>query len=374
MTDLCIEFGISRKTGYKIWTRFKAQGFTGIMDQSRRPHHLARSTRADIQEIIVATKRAHLNWGATKIRDYLLRNHPGMKLPVRATMHAVLDKHGLVKARRLRHKREYPGASGLTEGLSPNLVWSTDYKGQFKMRNGKYCYPLTIADHCTRFLIGCEALENTRTVPAQGVFTEIFEQYGLPEVIRSDNGTPFASAGLLGLSRLAVWWMKLGISVEHTEPGHPQQNGRHERMHLTLKQDVKIAENLLQQQERFDEFQQEYNHERSHEALKLKRPGEVYVPSPRKLPRFLEPVEYPEHDLTLKADSTGRISFPKLNERIFISHVLAGENLGLQPEGEDIWCVMFKNLNLGFLDLQTKTFSAAESGSNKPKVSPMSLD
>lgn len=362
MTDLCLEFGISRKTGYKIWNRYQRHGAKAVLDQSRRPHYLARETRQDIQELIVLAKREHQTWGATKVRDYLLRNHPKLKLPVRATVHAVLDKHGLVKPRRKRVRRVYPGLSGLTEGVSPNLVWSVDYKGQFKMKNSKYCYPLTIADHCTRFLLGCEALENTQSAPAQRVFTEVFEQYGLPKFIRSDNGPPFASAGLLGLSRLAVWWMKLGINVEHTEPGHPEQNGRHERMHLTIKQDVKVAKNLLQQQERLDEFQHEYNNYRSHEALGLKRPAEVYVPSVRKLPRFLEPVEYADHEVTLRVDTTGRILFPKSNERIFLSTVLAGENVGLQRDDDDLWRVSFKNLDLGFLDLKNRAFSPAQVG------------
>jgi transposase InsO family protein len=374
MTDLCLEFGISRKTGYKIWNRYQEIGAKGIFDQSRKPHYLARETRQDIQELIVEVKREHQTWGATKIRDFLHRNHPGLKLPVRATVHAVLDKHGLVKPRRKRDRRVYPGASGLTEGIAPNLVWSADYKGQFKMKNGQYCYPLTIADHCTRFLLGCEALENTQTSSAQRVFTEIFEQYGLPECIRSDNGAPFASAGLLGLSRLAVWWMRLDINVEHTEPGHPQQNGRHERMHLTLKQDVKIGANLLQQQERLDDFQDTYNNFRSHESLGLKRPSELYKPSMRKLPRFLEPLEYPDHEYTKKVDGTGRIYFPKSNLRIFLSGVLAGENIGLNKDDDNIWRVTFKNLDLGFVDLESGKFSSAQIAKQQTKVLPMSQD
>lgn len=362
MTDLCLEFGISRKTGYKIWNRYQESGAKGLLDQSRRPKHLARATREDIQELIVAEKTRHQSWGATKIRDVLLRNHPKLNLPARATVHAILDRHGLVKPRKKRDRRIYPGHSGLTEGTSPNLVWSTDYKGQFKMKDGQYCYPLTIADHYSRFLLGCEALANTQFLPAKMAFTETFKEYGLPTVIRSDNGTPFASQGIMGLSKLAVWWMRLGIEVEHTEPGHPQQNGRHERMHLTMKQEVKIAKNLLQQQEHLDDFQNEYNNHRSHEALKLKRPAEVYSPSKRKLPRFIEPLEYPDHEVTLKVDTTGRVWFPKHVERIFISSVLAGENIGLEAEGDDLWRVTFKNLELGFLDLKTNSFSPAEPG------------
>lgn len=362
MTDLCLEFGISRKTGYKIWNRYQAIGSKALVDQSRRPHYLARQTRDDIQELIIKEKAKHPSWGATKIRDVLERNHPNIKLPVRATVHAVLDRHGLVKRRRKRDRRVYPGVSGLTTGTSPNLVWTTDFKGQFKMKNGQYCYPLTIADHCTRYLLGCEALETTKTLPAKRAFTEIFEQYGLPHFIRSDNGTPFASGGLMGLSKLAVWWMRLGIEVEHTEPGCPQQNGRHERMHLTMKQEVKIGANLLQQQEWLDEFRDEYNNYRSHEALNLKRPAEVYTPSTRKMPRYIEPLEYPDHEYTLKIDTSGRIRFPKCNERIFLTRVLAGENVGLEADGDDIWRVTLQHLDLGFIDLKTKAFSPAQPG------------
>ena len=374
MTELCLEFGISRKTGYKILKRYEASGAKGLFDQSRRPHYLARSTRADIQELIINEKKEHIKWDAIKILDSLQRNYPMAKLPVRATVHAVLDRHGFVTPRKKRTRRIYPGHNGLTEGTAPNIVWTTDFKGQFKMKNGQYCYPLTVADHYSRYLLGCEAHENTQMLPAQRAFTEIFEQYGLPQHIRSDNGVPFASIGLLGLSKLSVWWMRLGINVEHTEPGCPQQNGRHERMHLTMKQDITIASNLLQQQERLDEFKDEYNNLRSHEALQLKRPAEVYAPSDRKLPRFIDPLMYPDHELTKRVDTRGQIGFPKTKQRIFISEVLAGENIGLDHEDDDLWRVTFQNLDLGFLDLKIKKFTPAEPSRKSPKVLPMSQD
>lgn len=362
MTDLCLEFGISRKTGHKIWNRYKEFGAKGLFDRSRRPHYLARQTREDIQEIILTIKGQHLKWGATKIRDNFERNYPKFKAPARATVHAILDKHGFVKRRKKRVRKIYPGFNGLTSGVSPNSVWSTDYKGQFKMANLQYCYPLTVADHFSRYMIGCEALANTRADQAEVVFTELFREYGLPSVIRSDNGVPFASQGLLGLSRLSVWWLKLGIQVERTEPGKPQQNGRHERMHLTLKQETMIAKNLLQQQEYFEEFREQYNHQRPHEGIGLKRPAELYYPSPRKMPRYLEPLEYPDHELTRLVDTTGRITVPQTSERVFLSTVLAGENVGLDMDGEDLWRVTFKELDLGFVDTKTNTFSPSEKG------------
>lgn len=361
MTDLCVEFGISRKTGYKIWNRYEELGARGIFDQSRRPHHLARQTRADIQEMIVAVKRQHINWGASKVRDYLERNHPKIKFPVRATVHAVLDKHGLVKPRRKKRAAKiYPGFLGLTEGVHPNLVWATDYKGQFKMKNSQYCYPLTITDHYSRFILGCEAMGNTQTESAMRAFAEIFQEYGLPEIIRSDNGCPFASVGLLGLSRLSVWWIKLGIRVEHIQPGHPEQNGRHERMHLTLKQELKLGINLLQQQELLNEFTQTYNYDRAHEGVNMKRPAELYQPSARKLPQFIEPLEYPNHEFTKKVDTMGRILMPKTQDRITLTAALAGEYVGISADEDEIFRVTFKDIDLGFYDTREKRFSPSQ--------------
>jgi hypothetical protein len=268
----------------------------------------------------------------------------------------LLDKHGLVKKRKHRKGRSfYP--THLTDGEYPNHVWATDYKGQFKMQNVQYCYPLTITDHLSRYLLGCESLQNTRGLPAIEVFSEVFKEYGLPSVIRSDNGCPFASHGLLGLSKLSVWWLRLGIRVEHTEPGHPQQNGRHERMHLTLKQDVAPAKNLLQQQEFFDQWRAIYNNKRPHEALGMKSPSEIYIPSPKPLQSYLEPLEYPSADKTKKVSSSGKVHFRGKREYFFVSEVLAGENLGITEEEDDLWRVNFMQLDIGFLDAKNMKFS-----------------
>jgi transposase InsO family protein len=229
MKDLCLEFGIVPKTGHKFWNRYKEEGPVGLLDRSRRPHRFARQTSNEVQQLILNLKSEHPTWGASKIREVLQKNHPNFKIPVRGAVHSLLDKYGLVKRRKRKKGRSfYP--THLTQGAEPNDVWATDYKGQFRMKNEQYCYPLTITDDMSRYLLGCESLANTRTTMAMETFVQVFQEFGLPNVIRSDNGAPFASHGLLGLSRLSVWWLRLGIRVEHTEPGHPQQNGKHERI------------------------------------------------------------------------------------------------------------------------------------------------
>jgi transposase InsO family protein len=359
MRDLCLEFGITPKTGYKIWNRYKGEGLTGLVDRSRRPHRFARQTSPKIQKLILDLKREHTTWGASKLREVLQKNHPHLQFPVRGAIHSLLDKNGLVKKRKQRRGRSfYP--THLTQGGQPNDVWATDYKGQFRMQNSQYCYPLTVTDDLSRYILGCEALEDTKGSSAKEIFTDVFREYGLPIVIRSDNGTPFASRALLGLSKLSVWWLRLGIRVEHTEPAHPQQNGRHERMHLTLKQDVKPAKNLLQQQEHFDHFKEIFNNKRPHEALRMKCPGEIYRPSQRVLPEDLDPLEYPECGRVLRVSTSGGVHFSGKKNYFFLSEVLAGENIGITEEDEGLWRVKFMNIDLGFLDGTTLKFSPAQ--------------
>ena len=279
MASLCREFGISRKTGYKILDRYQECGLEGLTDRARRPHRYANSLPAQLESAIVAAKREKPYWGARKIRERLLRRLPHeVKVPACSTIHALLDRHGLVT----RPKRSRTRAEGtpLSSGLSPNALWCTDYQGEFQLGNNKYCYPLTVTDHASRYLLLCEALESNREQFAFTAFERLFKECGLPQAIRSDNGVPFASPnGLFNLSRLSVWWLRLGISIERIKPGHPQQNGRHERMHLTLKKEATrpAGANLLQQQAKFDAFQQEFNTERPHEALQMKCPAELYT-------------------------------------------------------------------------------------------------
>ena len=285
MTEVCRAFGISRKTGYKIFDRYKEHGLEALSDRSRRPVRYANQLPAQIENLIVTAKRDKPHWGARKIRELLVRRLDGdLRVPAKSTIHAVLHRHGLVRVPgRPRHRAT---GTPLSAGAAPNDLWCADFKGEFKLGNGRYCYPLTVTDHASRFLLLCEALESTREDTAVTAFEQLFRERGLPQAIRSDNGVPFASPnGLFNLSKLAVWWLRLGIAIERIKPGHPQQNGRHERMHLTLKQEATRPPgmNSLQQQARFDAFVQEFNTERPHEALAMKRPAELYSASPRDL-------------------------------------------------------------------------------------------
>jgi transposase InsO family protein len=283
MAALCREFQISRKTGYKIFERYEECGLEGLTDRARRPHRYANQLPEQIEAAIVAAKHEKPNWGARKIRERLLRRLPSeVKVPARSTIHAILDRHGLVT--RARRSRTHTEGTPLSEGLQPNALWCTDYKGEFMLGDRRYCYPLTVTDHASRYLLLCEALESNAEKTAFTAFERLFKERGLPQAIRSDNGVPFASPnGLFNLSRLSVWWLRLGISIERIRPGHPQQNGRHERTHLTLKKEATrpAGANLLQQQAKFDAFIEEFNNERPHEALDMKCPAEVYTSSCR---------------------------------------------------------------------------------------------
>src|SRR5579871_2089484 len=297
MAALCREFQISRKTGYKIFERYEECGLEGLTDRARRPHRYANQLPEQIEAAIVAAKREKPNWGARKIRERLLRRLPSeVKVPARSTIHAILDRHGLVThARRSRTRTE---GTSLSEGARPNSLWCADYKGEFMLGDRRYCYPLTVTDHASRYLLQCEAMESNAEKTAFTAFERLFKERGLPQAIRSDNGVPFASPnGLFNLSRLSVWWLRLGISIERIKPGHPQQNGRHERMHLTLKKETTrpAGANFLQQQARFDEFVHEFNTERPHEALAMKCPAEVYTPSSKPY-SGLPDLTYPFHD------------------------------------------------------------------------------
>ncbi|HWT84046.1 MAG TPA: IS481 family transposase, partial [Candidatus Methylomirabilis sp.] len=283
MSDLCREFGISRKTGYKIYSRYQDEGLEALTDRSRRPVRYANQLPEPIERMIVRLKKDKPHWGARKIRELLVKRLAGdVRIPAKSTVHAVLHRHGLVaQARKRRNRAE---GTPLRQALAPNDLWCTDFKGEFKLGNGRYCYPLTVTDQASRKLLLLEALESTKELPVIEAFRRLFLEYGLPAAMRSDNGLPFASPnGLYNLSRLSVFWLRLGITIERIKPGHPQQNGRHERMHLTLKKEATrpACPNSLAQQARFDQFLNEFNAERPHEALAMKTPAEVYTPSSR---------------------------------------------------------------------------------------------
>ena len=370
MASLCREFGISRKTGYKILDRYEDCGLEGLTDRARRPHRYANQLPEQIEAAIVAAKREKPNWGARKIRERLLRRLPHeVKIPARSTIHAILDRHGLVT--RTKRCRTHAQGTPLSSGLSPNALWCTDYKGEFKLGNQRYCYPLTVTDHASRYLLLCEAMQSNQEQFAFTAFERLFQERGLPQAIRSDNGVPFASPnGLFNLSRLSVWWLRLGISIERIKPGHPQQNGRHERMHLTLKKEATrpAGANLLQQQAKFDAFLEEFHNERPHEALAMKCPAEVYTASTKPYRGIAEP-HYPFHDKTVVVTNCGRLCLYR--KKINLSVCLAGQAVGIKEVDDGIWLVSFMDYDLGYIDLEEKSLQPLENPFG-PKVLPMS--
>lgn len=355
MTDVCREFGISRKTGYKLFERYKQDGPVALADRSRRPVRYANQLPGQIESLIVTAKKERPHWGARKIRELLVRRLAGdVRIPAASTVHAVLDRHGLV--RRMGRVRRKAEGTPLSSGANPNDLWCADFKGEFKLGDGRWCHPLTVTDHASRFLLLCDAHESTREMPVIAAFERLFAERGLPAAIRSDNGVPFASPnGLFNLSKLSVWWLRLGIAIERIKPGHPQQNGRHERMHRTLKQETArppAANALQQQQERFEEFAMEFNTERPHEALAMRSPADVYVPASRAY-AGLPDVSYPLHDRDILVTACGRICMHR--KKINLSTVLAGQRVGLKEVDDAIWLVSFMTYDLGYIDLEART-------------------
>jgi putative transposase len=351
MTTLCEEFGISRKTGYKIYDRYKAFGAQGLNDRSRRPLRHANQLPTIVERQIVQLKKRYPTWGAPKIREKLRPQCAPLRCPAISTVHAVLDRHGLV--RRRRRRRPLRAGTPLSRVTESNALWCADFKGEFLLEDRRYCYPLTITDFASRYLLGCEALESTREASAFPVFERVFQEFGLPDAMRTDNGVPFSSPwALYGLSKLSVWWLRLGIRLERITPGHPEQNGRHERMHLTLKAAATrpAAANVLQQQGRFDAFVDEYNRERPHQALAMKVPADLYHPSAREY-RGLEELEYPFHDWSVVVTHCGRICFQ--GRKVNLSHVFAGQQVGIKQVDDRIWLVSFMHYDLGYFDDET---------------------
>jgi putative transposase len=369
MAVLCREFDISRKTGYKIFSRYKHCGMEGLTDRSRRPYRHANRLPFQVEKLIVQLKTEHPSWGAPKIREKLRRLHTEISLPAISTVHTVLDRHGLVsKGRRARYKAE---GTALEQPTAPNDLWCADYKGEFMLTDRRYCYPLTITDAASRYLLCCDALEGTKEEYAFTVFERTFKDFGLPRVIRTDNGVPFASrSAFFGLSKLSVWWLRLGIRIERIKPGKPQQNGRHERMHLTLKKEATrpAGRNFLQQQAKFDRFMQCFNFERPHQGINMKYPAELYSPSPRPY-QGLGELEYPFHDRTITVTSCGRICIGR--RKINLSTVFAGHKVGIKEVSEKIWLVTFMHYDLGFFDQEYGRVECAENPFGA-KVSPMS--
>jgi len=347
VAELAREFGISTKTAYKFWQRWKAEGVEGLQDRSHAVERIPHKTPPEVIELLVATRRAHPTWGARKLKQRLEVTHPGVHTPSSFTIQSWLKQAGLIQPRRPR-RRVVLTPTGLTQPKEPNDVWATDFKGQFRLGNGTLCYPLTATDLNSRYVLACDGLESTEGAPVWPIFERLFSQYGLPRIIRSDNGPPFATRGLAGLSQLSVRWLMLGISHERIEPGQPQQNGSHERMHRTLKQETTrpAKRNLLQQQERFDEFIAEFNDQRPHQAIDMKCPADVYRLSPRRY-QGLPELTYPLDDDVRRVDARAVIKMPD-GVQCYLTHALVGQTVGIREVDDGRWLINFAGLNLGY--------------------------
>ena len=350
ITELCVAFGISEKTGHKWLSRFRTEGVLGLADRSHAPQLAAHQVSLRLRREITLLREKHPSWGARKLRAVLARKAPDDRWPAASTIGEILFREGLVRHRRRRRSPTSLSTldSELTVARGPNDVWTTDFKGEFRLRHGSYCYPLTVLDHQSRYLLGCTALLSTATEPVKVVFTRLFEKYGLPEVIRSDNGIPFASVSPLArLSTLSVWWIRLGIRPERIAPASPQQNGQHERMHKTLKAEATkpASHSLIEQQKRFNRFQREYNSLRPHEALGQKSPASLYKASVRSFPPHLTALEYPEHVEVRRVSNNGMVTFD--GQKLWLTKVLSGEDVGFEETDNDTWTVSFGPLALG---------------------------
>ena len=346
MTDLCAEYGISRKTGHALSKRYVLLGETAFYDQSRAPHRSPHRTSSEVAERLVRARRKHPTWGPKKLRAWLSRVEPSVRWPAPSTIGDVLRRRGLVEPRR-RRQAYSPFDGALTQASEANDVWCADFKGQFRLGSGEHCYPLTVTDRASRYVLACDGFNGIDTNDVIESFFTVFREHGLPRVIRTDNGVPFASKGIAGLSRLAVTWLRLGISPERIEPAHPEQNGQHERMHRVLKQETTrpAATNLLTQQERFDRFVREYNEVRPHEALEMKTPSELFARSTRPMPLVVPDPTYPLHDDVLRVHASGRISM--LRTPVFVGSALADQLVGVRELDERSWLVSFASVDLG---------------------------
>jgi putative transposase len=347
-TELCVDFGISRKTGYKWVERYEAGGINSMHDLSRAPKNHPHAVRDDVVDLIVAARKKHPRWGPRKLLVIIARHHPRLDLPVASTAGEILKRHGLVGSKK-RKRRSSPYGDRLAGYDRPNAIWCADFKGHFPV-DGKRCHPLTISDGYSRFLLRCKAMPRPLSTPSLAVFESAFREFGLPDAIRTDNGPPFSSLAPGGLSRLAIWWIKLGIRPERIMPGRPDQNGRHERMHSTLKAETAKPprSTFRAQQHAFDRFRDEYNHVRPHEALGQDVPNSLFCTSTRKYPSKLLELEYPSHFKTAVTYPNGLVSF--LSTQWYISGCLKSETVGLEEMADDRWKVYFGPVLLGLLD------------------------
>jgi putative transposase len=354
MAELCAEFHISEKTGYKWVQRFSAEGEAGLADRSHAPHAVPHRMPAEIASQLLALRRAHPTWGPRKLRAVSEARDPAIRWPAPSSIGALLKSAGLVKPRRRHSRTSECSHWGRTPAYEPNAVWTADFKGQFRLGGGPYCYPLTVVDSYSRFLLACRALRATDSRSTIAVFRELFQEYGLPRVLRTDNGVPFATRAIAGLSPLAVWCIRLGIRPERIERGQPQQNGRHERLHKTLKAETArpAASSFRTQQQWFDTFRVCYNGERPHEALGQRPPVTNYECSPRPYPAHLPRLRYAPGVVVRRVTSIGQFAWQ--GKLVWLTSMLAGQDVGLEEVDGEHWTVSFGPLILGDLNPHTR--------------------
>jgi putative transposase len=346
--ELCLRYDVSRTTGYKWAQRYLEEGPEGLGDRSKAPGSHPNQVGQEVVDALLAARLRHRGWGAKKLLWKVGLQHPEWRLPARSTVCDLLDRHGLVVSKPRRRAIGHPGKPR-GEILLPNECWSADFKGQFKLGDGSYCYPLTVTDNYSRYLLGCQALPGPLLLPSKKVFTRLFKEYGLPRWIRTDNGTPFAGQTLGRLTRLSAWWVRLGVMPQFIEPGKPQQNGRHERMHRTLKDETTkpAAANARGQQRKFNVFRREFNEDRPHEGLDMHTPSQFYRPSSRPMPSKLPALEYPDRFEVRLVSANGGMRWHK--RWVNVSAALMGEYVGFEEIDDGLWEVYYGALKIGRL-------------------------
>jgi putative transposase len=354
-TEICERYGISRTTGYKWEERYEQAGVEGLRDRSRRPHGCSHQTDPEVAEAILDLRRDHPRWGPKKLLAVLEADFAVDVLPAISTCADLLKRNGLVSSRP-RRRSHPPARRPVTQAARPNHVWTIDFKGEFLMRNARYCYPLTVCDDFSRFIVAIAGMHAIHSTTVRRVLERLFREYGLPEVMLSDNGCPFASNGLGRLSRLSVWWMRLGIRLERSRPSTPTDNARHERMHRELKADCTRPpeRNLKRQQSRFDTFRPMFNELRPHEAHGQKTPASLYAPAPRPFPETLPEPRYPGHYRVTRVNNAGTIRLK--DKLLFLTTALAGQHVGWHEIDDGIWSIEFAGSELGRYDQRRHKF------------------
>lgn len=356
MSELCERLGISRQTGYTWLHRYEADGIDGLHSRSHAPKTCPHRIAPEVQTVLLAARKAHPDWGPRKLLVWLRPRYPDLALPAASTVGDLFKREGLVEPRPRQRTWTHPGRVS-PSAEAPNQLWNADFKGQFRTGDGATCYPLTVSDAHSRYLLACQGLSSTAHSGAQATFAWLFREYGLPQAIRSDNGGPFCTKAIAGLSQLSVWWTQLGIKHQRIEPGHPEQNGSHERMHRTLKGATlrPPAPSVGVQQARFDAFRREYNEERPHEGIEMKTPGSLYVASRREMPERITPPQYGGHCHVRRVRGNGILYFR--DRTLFLSELLIGQDVGIEEIEDGVWSIYFYDLLLARLDERTGKLS-----------------